>query len=178
MAENNIQRLFFALWPDDGVREKLVHLTHRQIKKSGKPVAFGNLHITLFFLGHVERERRKCLESMADEVKCPPFTLRMGQLGWWPRPRVLWVAPPETPEALRTLVALLGKGCDDCGFQPDKRPYKAHVTLARKVSSPPQMKSMGPIEWPVADFRLVESKTLPSGAEYTVLRSWSLVSFI
>jgi 2'-5' RNA ligase len=30
------------------------------------------------------------------------------------------------------------------------------------------------LEWPVRDFRLVESHTLPTGAVYEVLRSWDL----
>ncbi len=171
-----VKRLFFALWPDDEVRAALAALWQRHTVQRGKPVRPENLHITLVFLGPVDDERRSCLESAAGELGGEPFTLVLDQLSWWSRPRVMWVGPSQMAPALPSLVGDLKLACEGCGFEPERRPYRAHMTLARKVPHarvPPQIE---PIAWHVGSFALVESKTLPAGAEYSVLRTWALGS--
>ncbi len=57
---------------------------------------------------------------------------------------------------------------------PERRPYRAHLTLARKVGKAPRSQAIEAIQWPVNEFCLVQSRTLPTGAEYAVLRTWPL----
>ena len=47
--------------------------------------------------------------------------------------------------------------------------FRPHVTLARKVYRPPRVMEIDPVTWSLADFVLVDSKTLPEGSVYTVL---------
>ena len=169
------QRLFFALWPDDSVRQSLASIASKSLKRRGRKVPAENLHLTLAFLGYVSPEVRGRVESMADGITAAPFTLEFTHLGVWPRPRVIWSGCEQTPLALTALVDALRRGLKACGVKPEVRPYRVHLTLARKASVAPDFgEAHAPVSWSVEGFHLVESKTLSSGAEYKILRSWPL----
>ena len=51
MREEENQRLFFALWPDEDARERLA--TVARDDSTGRWVSRDNLHVTLAFLGAV-----------------------------------------------------------------------------------------------------------------------------
>lgn len=169
------QRLFFAVWPDEAARRALAALGQRTLSRQGKPVPAENMHITLVFLGSVTAEQRACAEYAAAQVAASPFTLCLERLGWFRRARVLWSAPAQIPRPLHTLAADLNRGLEACGFEPDTRPYHAHVTLARKVARRVDEGAHPPIEWRVDAFHLVQSRTHPDGSRYQTLRSWPLV---
>jgi 2'-5' RNA ligase len=169
------KRLFFAIWPDPGVRKSLVGIASHSLKRRGRAVPVENLHLTLAFLGAVTAARQRCMENVADGLAAEAFKLVFTQLGYWQRPRVIWSGCEATPEALLVLVEGLRAGMLHCGLEPETRPYRAHMTLARKASVAPTFgASHDPVEWRVRDFHLVESKTLSSGARYEILRTWPL----
>lgn len=173
-TKSHHQRLFFALWPNDKLREQLHVLGQRSFSGSGRPVKRENLHITLIFLGTVDDTRRACAENAAASVKTPPFRLELDKVGCWPRARVLWAGASREPAALLSLVQQLTACLEGCGFQPEERPYRAHVTLVRKVARRVQPSSHSPIVWSTKDFHLVESRTCPEGVQYRVVASWPL----
>ncbi|ADJ27743.1 RNA 2',3'-cyclic phosphodiesterase [Nitrosococcus watsonii] len=168
------QRLFFALWPEVGVREQAARLARRMLGKQGKRVRPENLHLTLVFLGSMTEQQRACAEAVADTIDGPAFTLRLEQIGHWPRPRVVWLAPQETPKPLLELAQQLNQGLAACGYQPEARPYRAHMTLARKVAGYFPAREVAPLVCPVEYFYLMQSVTYPRGVEYQVLRTWPL----
>ncbi|MCP4696381.1 MAG: RNA 2',3'-cyclic phosphodiesterase [Gammaproteobacteria bacterium] len=170
-----VQRLFFALWPDEALREQLRELRRPYLmnKKNGKPVHCKNLHITLSFLGNIEASRRQCLERVADSIQAQNFILRLDRIGYWPRPRILWAGASSAAGPLQTLVEELDHGLEACGMVPESRAYKAHLTLARKYRNGPlKPLTIQPLDWTVSDFALVESHTHPDGVQYKVLRRW------
>ena len=169
------QRLFFALWPDDETRRALARLARTLLPcANGRPVAAQKLHLTVAFLGLVDAGFRECVERAAGSLSAPAFELEFRRIGYWPGPRVLWAAPERTPEALTGLASMLRNALVACGYEPESRPFRAHVTLARKVRGPASETTHALIRWPVADFHLVESETLAQGARYRSLASWSL----
>lgn len=170
------QRLFFALWPSGAVREALAGLLAGESQRIGRRVPDANLHLTLAFVGNVTGEQRACMETAVGTVGAPPFTLTLDRLGYWPRPRIVWAGATETPEALRELVARLNTALSACGYQPEQRPYQAHVTLSRKAQSPPRRRAIPPIVWPAESFCLVESVSEEHGSVYRVLATWPLRS--
>ena len=170
-----VERLFFALWPNDEVRQLIRRHCKDLLRHSGgRPVALENLHITLAFLGSVDAVQRQCVEKVAEAVTLPPFTLQLDQVGFWSRPRVLWLGAHETAETPIELAKQLAKGCRDCGLSLDRRPFKAHLTLKRKVHQAPPTMEVKPVMWPVEGFALVRSHTLPEGVQYQVVREWQL----
>jgi 2'-5' RNA ligase len=168
------QRLFFALWPDPEVRERLAALAGRLDVGGGRRTPPQSLHVTLLFLGEVDAARRSCVETVAGGVRSAPFDLALDRTGWWRRPQVLWAGATRTPEALATLAARLQQGCAACGFPPEDRPFAVHATLARRVMAAPPPRGFDPIPWSVSEFCLVESRLERGGSEYRVLRSWPL----
>jgi RNA 2',3'-cyclic 3'-phosphodiesterase len=172
------ERLFFALWPGEAEREAMARLQRELPSPGGRPTHRSDLHITLAFLGDIGPERRACCEAAADAIRCPAFTLSLTSLSYWPRPRILWCGAELPPPPLLTLVRTLGEGLRPCGFAEERRPYAAHVTLARKVTasrgdatrraSPPDWQ----LDWPVSGFVLAASTVGPP-PRYRVLRAWA-----
>ena len=171
-ASEPTRRLFFALWPDAAVRARLARVAGGV--GQGRPTAADNLHITLCFLGDTTSEVQACVEQAAETVAGRPFELTLTEIGHWPRPQVVWLGPREIPPALLDLHTGLASAMRPCGFAPERRAFRPHVTLARKVRRLKQAPPVEPVVWRVEDFCLVESRTLSGGVSYDVLRRWTL----
>lgn len=168
------QRVFFALWPSGAVRESMDMLARQHARHNGRAVVAENLHVTLAFVGGVTVEQRACMEAAAGTVTAPAFNMNFDRLGFWPRPRILWAGASVVPPALTGLVAALNTALIPCGYQPETRPFQAHVTLARKAHRPPEVREIPPIGWPADAFCLVESVAGEQGSEYRVIGRWPL----
>lgn len=166
------QRLFFALWPDDAVRERCAMTARSFGDHAGKRVVANNLHLTLCFIGSADETTRQCLETAADAITCEPTTLWLDRLGYFPRPQVLWLGAAQTPPPLQTLASEITRAAQQCGVSADVRPFVPHMTLLRKVRRAPKLPAIEPIAWPVTSFCLVQSETRPEGPVYSVLREW------
>ena len=93
-------------------------------------------HITLKFLGGVEPERLDALwESVAAALDGrQPFTLHFSGVGTFPgpqRPRVVWAGITGGAEELTDLAAVVEEACAEHGFERERRPFRAHMTLGR-----------------------------------------------
>ncbi|MGH8473218.1 MAG: RNA 2',3'-cyclic phosphodiesterase [Gammaproteobacteria bacterium] len=166
--------MFFALWPDQGVRAAIAALVSALPLRGGRPIPPQNVHATLVFLGSITGDTRHALECAVDALCGRPFALVLDAQGWWRRPQVLWVGASTAPPELAQLVAGLNSAAAELGLKTDPRPYQPHVTIARKVNRPTDMRAFRPIAWQVADFCLVESVTGSGGAVYCVRRRWPL----
>ena len=181
-AKQKVQRLFFALWPDEDVREQLRQCQQSQpfkqllLENDRSRVVFpGNFHITLAFLGNVDESQKACVEQIANGIQCPPFAFMLNRAGHWLKPRILVVGPDEMPKVLVTLATHLRDGAIKCGVQMDMRPYNAHVTLMRKIVKAPEGLAINPFPWVAKRFVLIESITQPEGVRYEVIQEWPLV---
>lgn len=173
--EGKRRRLFFALWPDDPLRLQLNKLNNkigRQVR--GRKMRAENLHLTLSFIGGVDESTADCLQQMSSAIQLPSFHLTFDQLGYFPRPKVIWLGSDTFPEALQQLVDAINSGMGECGLEPERRPFSPHLTLMRKVPKGVMLDDVQPLEWSVNDFCLVESNTLPEGAVYRVISRWPL----
>jgi 2'-5' RNA ligase len=169
------KRLFFALWPGHRTRDAIYKVA-RALKKqtAGQLVSFENLHLTLAFVGSVTDQQQQCMEQVASQVQIPRFNIELSELGFWPRPKVAWLAPGTVPSGLLQLANILNKSLEDCGYEPEKRPFQAHITLLRKAKRHPQDTETREIQWSVDRFALVESITHQEGVEYQVIAEWPL----
>lgn len=170
-ATKETRRLFLALWPGERERQRMVKLT--EAITEGRKVRPANLHLTLIFLGATTAERLACYEQALQGIEVPQVTLTLDQFGYRRKQRILWLSTSHTPQPLVDLVAELNQRLQTCGFTLDRRPFHAHVTLARKFPGPAPAEPPGePLCWNVDQIVLVESVSEKNGVHYQVLRGW------
>ena len=163
-------RLFVALWPGPRSRAALVDACERwQWPPLAAPVPQERLHLTLHFLGAVPRER---LGALADGLALPfrAFDLVFGHDELWNH-GIAVLCPQQAPEPLRQLHRDLADALRRLGMEPETRPWRPHVTLARHAAGAFPPPAAPPWRWPVRGYVLVESDSRPRLA-YRVLRRY------
>jgi 2'-5' RNA ligase len=181
--------LFFALWPDERSRDELARATREAVEASGgRPTELENLHATLLFLGSVAESRIPALAaislSVTEEIRggvdgeFGEPKIVFDQIEFWKKARVVVASVSEAVGTgyLRAsaIAAALQREALRAGFAPDLKPFRPHVTVARKVGDFSPLAQMRAVSWSVAGFALVESQTTADGAVYRVLESFSL----
>lgn len=81
----------------------------------------------------------------------------------------------EAPAAAAALAAALIEQTSAAGFRPDLKPFREHVTVARKVVHAPARGERLAVEWDFGAFALIDSRTEPTGPVYSVIESYPLV---
>lgn len=174
-------RVFFALWPSELARTTLGHATRKAVRScGGRPVPEQSLHVTLVFIGSVALSRLAELGDIAARVAlsnvAAPFELIFDRVEHWEKPHVLVATASDSADAASAsgIARALSEATFRAGFDPDQKPFRPHVTLARKVGRLTQVVDMHPVNWAFDAFALVESRTLPEGPVYTVIESYPL----
>ena len=116
------------------------------------------------------------LREGAAAIHARPFSLRLDEIGWWRKPQVVWLAARQIPEDLLELAAAVNTLTRTQSIRTDNRPYRAHLTIARKAGKKPAESACRPVDWRIDSFCLVQSNTLPDGAVYDIIGTWPLSS--
>jgi 2'-5' RNA ligase len=166
------RRVFFALWPSDTLRHDIEHATRHAARHSGGRIVHArNFHITLAFLGEMPESRILELAQCARDIAVGPFDLVLQTIAWWERQELLCLEPIAGIEALQEWVGRLQAALRAQGFAIERRPFRAHLTLAREVRREHVVKPIKELRWQVKQMELVESRLQDRGSEYTVLRT-------
>lgn len=168
------ERLFFALWPDAAVRQSLLTVQNQFLPPRTRRVHAEDLHLTLAFLGELDADGRRRAEQAAGRARGSAFDLSLDRVDFWRRPQVFLAGAAVAPAALLELVAVLGQGLAEEGFELERRPFNPHVTLARRLHEAPSQELTVPLAWPVRDWVLVRSQVAGPAPHYQVLRRWPL----
>jgi 2'-5' RNA ligase len=175
MSATPARRLFFALWPDEVLRQRIVAQTRDSVAASrGRPTAISNLHITVLFLGEVPEDRLAVVRAAGAHVNAESFGLEFDAVEAWRRSGVLSLTARETPPALLDLVEQLRFKLLEAQFNLRPEEYRPHVTLARRILRRNERRAIAAVRWHVSDFALVESRSGLGGSTYSVLESWPL----
>jgi 2'-5' RNA ligase len=167
--------MFFALWPDAHVRAALAALAQRvQAECGGRATPSGKIHLTLFFVGSIERPRIGDLEDMAATVRGEAFELVLDRVGYFRHNRIAWAGAAACPPGLAAIVAQLRERLARIGLRGEERPYVPHITLVRDALRKPSLKSAPAVAWRSRDFVLVESVTDAAASRYDVIARWAL----
>jgi 2'-5' RNA ligase len=133
-----------------------------------------DLHLTLRFLGPLGPEQLDRVELAAQSVAdLSPAPLCIDRLGHFSRAGVLWAGPTVPSAGLLRLVARLDAALGTQGLPPDARPFRAHITLARKVRHPPPLVWGRPVPWLAGELVLAAGRA-GQVPRYLVRRSWAL----
>jgi len=167
-------RLFFALWPDPALLQALRARVGKIVASvEGRPQRPDQWHVTLEFLGQVPRERQSSLRDAAGRVRQSPLTIEFDRVEHWRKPQVVCLVASHVPMGLATLVTQLRAELVQEGFAVEARPFRPHVTLARKVRSAAATRLDPPFVWRSDGFALVRSVTDPAGSRYEPLDWWN-----
>jgi RNA 2',3'-cyclic 3'-phosphodiesterase len=146
-----------------------------------KPVERENIHVTLKFLGNVDRAKLETVKHALGKVQFKPFSLEVKGSGAFPslgRMNVIWVGLGEGWTNISPIFEQTEKLFSELGFQRESRAFSPHVTVAR-VKSPRKKdeiarflrdlvdKSFGTFK--VDRVRLKESVLFPAGPKYSTL---------
>jgi 2'-5' RNA ligase len=168
-------RLYFALWPDDGIRLQLSRYRLQLAREgNGRAVFPATLHMTLAFLGDVHESLIPSLEEIADELRAPPFNYGVNVAGCFAKAGVAWLGAKETPWHLFELQKNLQAMLAAAKFGHDTRTFRPHITVVRDIKTPFADRAIAPVRWPVDHFSLVSVHSSPAGPEYEVLNNWRL----
>jgi len=155
-ATSDTLRLFIALWPDAAV-----HAWLRECDAAiGWPPGAARpgperWHVTLHFLGAVPRVQLPRLLA-ALQQPFDPFAFVLGRVMAWPRGLVV-LEPARPVPALHALHAALGTALQRAGQGVEARPFKPHVTLARRAARAALHATVPAPPWPVSAYALVAS---------------------
>ena len=130
-------RLFIALSPPEEGRAALERdlAVLRSACRRGGFSRSENLHITLAFLGEVSETRLGDVRSAMEKCHTAPFDVTIGSLGRFPgREGDTIILRAEGGEALRALQRELSRRLRERGFALEDRPYRPHLTLARRAA--------------------------------------------
>lgn len=177
-----MHRLFVAIRPPRPVREQLLGLMGGVGGARWQTDA--QLHVTLRFIGEVDRHMAEDAAAALASVRHPQFEVALSGIGTFERrgqPEVIWAG--LTPQdALKALHNKVDQACVRAGLEPERRAYHPHITLARmkRGSSGPLgglLESAGGVTsapFRVESFDLFESQLTPSGAVYSIVQRFPL----
>jgi 2'-5' RNA ligase len=129
-------RLFLAVDLTDEVAHGLAaFLEQEAMRFPGRPTPPANWHLTIRFLGSTTAlQRDRILEFLDEHLAVEPFRMSFGGLGAFPKPAratVLWLAVGRGADQLATMAEISGRAAQAAGFDPEDRPFHAHLTLSR-----------------------------------------------
>jgi 2'-5' RNA ligase len=174
-------RLFFALQPTLAQNTVLTaYVAPLVAQVEARAVPAQNLHATLCFVGAIEEERLDALRAAAASIRGRPSRLRFDALEYWETPKILCATASRDSSEASELAIALGEAVVAAGFSPDIKPFRAHLTLARKIAAA-QAATVPlplPIEPPMvmrADkFLLMSSRREGDVSIYSAVDSWPL----
>ena len=125
-----MHRLFVAIRPPEHIRDLLIDAMDDS--PALRWVGDEQLHLTLRFIGEVERPVANDIAAGLDRLRSPAFELRLNGVGKFERRNggALWagIAPKEPVAAL---AAKVERALQQAGLEPEKRAFTPHITLAR-----------------------------------------------
>lgn len=181
-------RLFVGVRLDEAVVAAAEEAAERIRKRLGtglkvRWMAAANMHLTVRFIGNVEDVREgMVLEALRPALSLAPFEIRLGRCGVFPPggpPRVMWIGLAFGVPSLRAMHQEFNRRLEPLGYEPERREFSAHLTLARIGDAPGRAgRSLresveavvpSPARCTVESATVFQSRLSPKGATYLPL---------
>lgn len=186
-------RLFVACEVPEDVRETLGGVIEGLKEKSGSAVRWirpDGIHVTLKFLGEVPTKKLPAVKLAIQEavVGHSPFELEFSNIGTFGGReglRLMWAGIAGDVLRLEALVRAVNAALAVVGFEPERRPFRPHLTLGRvrdEISTRHRAEievavgktTVPPVSWRTAQVSLMRSRVTAKGATYEVLATFPL----
>lgn len=176
-----MHRLFFALRPPPALRRACLEAM------ADGPAGWAwqddeQLHVTLRFIGEVERPLAEDIGTALATLHAPAFALALAGVGWFDQgARGALFARIAPPEPLAALHKKIDRLLVPLGLPPEGRAYLPHITLARRrraaLAPAPWLERHAALASPPAEVNhlmLYESHLGRAGADYEQIQSCPL----
>ncbi len=176
-----MHRLFVAIRPPESIRDLLIDVMDEAPTLGW--VGDDNLHLTLRFIGEVERPVANQIADALAQIRFRIFDLRISGVGRFDRRSggALWAGvDPRQPVA--ELAAKVDRACVSAGLEPERRAFHPHITLARYKRSDGESarlfeqkrSDLASPPFAVDSFILYESQLSRHGAHYEEVAAYAL----
>jgi len=176
-----MHRLFVAIRPPEHIRDLLIDAMDHSPDFRWQDD--DQLHITLRFIGEVERPIADDLADALGRVRAEPFAIRVQAVGRFGQRSsgALWAGvEPKAP--LAALASKIERACVAVGLEPEHRAFHPHITLARWKGR--RSREVGDFierrrgltsePFDVTEFTLFESRLSRHGAHYEEVATYKL----
>ncbi len=175
------KRVFICVQFSDSVIKEVARVQEILGKQrfTGKMTELENLHLTLKFLGEIDREKIEKVKEKLKEIKFEKFSAKLSDIGTFAfhgNPRIIWIKIGG-----RDIFELQSKIDDSLSelFKKEER-FMSHMTIARikyvkdKDGFREYVKNIGikDIEFTIGKFILMESKLEEQGPVYTEIEEY------
>ena len=182
-------RTFIALDFDDNLKKKLFNIQSilKANSKKGFWVYKSNFHMTLKFLGEIHYNQIEDIDELLKNISynSSPILLSLDRLGYFNNRNnqygVFWVGLNGEVDKLNKIYDIIEKRTENIGFIREKRKFKPHITLGRKINT---NKSFDELEELIAEelkysfcldnLVLMKSEEIMRKRVYTPIKSYKL----
>ena len=176
-----MHRLFVAIRPPQEIRDLVIDAMDDSADFRWRDDE--QLHLTLRFIGEVERPVADDLADALRGIRAAPFELRIAGVGRFEQRNsgALWAGvEPKAPVA--ALAAKVERVCQLVGLEPERRAFRPHITLARwkgrrsreVADFLDRRRGLASEPFPVTEFILFESRLSRHGAHYEEVANYGL----
>jgi len=165
-------RLFIAINLSSDTRSRLLDLRDelRSNSENGNFSKPKNLHLTLVFLGELEKKQVSQIKKIMGSLSSEKFDLIFDRVGYFRRDSgdIWWVGIRKNEELLKLQHSLKEK-LVTAGFELEKRKYNPHITLGRKIITdvtPWEIERFGE---KVTEVSLMKSERIEGKLTYTAI---------
>ncbi len=167
-------RYFIAVDLPEKIKEKLKEIKFEE--KTANVVMVSDFHLTLKFLGEIDKTKVEIVKKELSKIRIKPFKLKIDKIGSFPKGKtffkVIWIG--VMPK--RKIIDLI-KRIDDAlvtFFEREKR-IKPHITLARVkgVKNVTEFRKIFDLQiegsFDVVKIKLIKSELTEKGARYEII---------
>lgn len=176
-----VHRLFVALRPPAAIRAALLAVMGGV--PGGRWQDDDQLHLTLRFVGEVNRHVAADVAAALGSVRHPPFELSLSGVGTFDRKGridTLW-ADVRPHDAVAALHRKIDQAVARAGLPPEGRAFQPHITLARFTRGAGDLSGfaaahggLSSAPFAVTHFGLFESTLGGDGARYEMIERYAL----
>ena len=186
-------RIFIAINLPEKLKNKLSEYRNIWPDLPARWTKKDNLHVTLVFIGSVKEEEiaEICEKTEAVVTQSSSFSVHLNNVCYAPPkkipPRMVWVKGEVSHRLTKLKLgleeALISSSLKN-HFEPDKRAFNPHITLARiramdfrnlDIEERPGISEKVSFSFNVNSVEVMESKLKRTGAEYIILNSYNLI---
>jgi len=175
-----MHRLFVAIRPPENIRDLLIDAMDDSPDFRWQDDE--QLHLTLRFIGEVDRPVADDVASALGRIQSEAFELRVAGMGRFEQRSsgALWAGEPKT--AVAALAAKVERVCQQIGLEPERRAFFPHITLARwkgrrsreVADFLERHRALRSDPFQVTQFTLFESRLSRHGAHYEAAATYTL----